>query len=49
MKYGTTEAMIVKVVITEDGKWHSSEPVDFDALPENGWFKTKGFDWNHEV
>jgi len=27
----------------------SPKPVDFDALPEDGWFKAKGFDWNQEV
>ena len=32
--------------ISEDGKWHSPEPVDFRAFPENGWIKSEGFDWD---
>jgi hypothetical protein len=32
--------------ISEDGKWLNPKPVDFDALPEDGWFKAEGFDWN---
>jgi len=35
--------------IFEDGRWHSPEPVDFDALPEDGWLKSKRFDWNQQV
>ena len=35
--------------ISDDGRWHSPEPVDFDALPEDGWFKVEGFDWNQEL
>jgi len=38
--------LYTKWQISEDGRWHSPKPVDFDALPEDGWFKTKGFDWN---
>jgi len=34
--------------ISEDGRWHRPEPVDFDALPEDGWLKSKGFDWNQK-
>ncbi len=38
--------LYTKWEISEDGKWQNPKPVDFDALPEDGWFKTKGFDWN---
>ncbi len=38
--------LYTKWQISDDGRWHSPKPVDFDALPEDGWFKTKGFDWN---
>lgn len=35
--------------IFDDGHWHSFEPVDFDVLPLEGWFKCEGFDWNQEL
>jgi len=41
--------LYTKWEISNDGRWHSPEPVDFDALPEDGWFKAEGFDWNQEV
>jgi len=41
--------LYTKRQISDDGRWHGPEPVDFDVLPEGGWFKAKGFDWNQEV
>jgi len=41
--------LYTKWQISDNGRWHSPEPVDFDALPEDGWFKAEGFDWNQEV
>ncbi len=32
--------------ISEDGRWHSGEPVDFDILPESGWIKCESFNWD---
>ncbi len=32
--------------INEDGRWHGCEPVDFDMLPESGWIKCEGFNWD---
>jgi hypothetical protein len=41
--------LYTKWQISDDGRWHSPVPVDFDALPEDGWFKVEGFDWNQEL
>jgi len=41
--------LYTKWQISDNVRWHSPEPVDFDALPEDGWFKAEGFDWNQEV
>jgi len=41
--------LYTKWQISDDGRWHSPEPVDFDALPEDGWFKAQRFDWNQEL
>jgi len=38
--------LYTKWQISENGKWHSPKPVDFDALPEDGWFKAEELDWN---
>lgn len=32
--------------ISDDGKWKSFKPVDFDDLPQEGWIKCEGFDWD---
>jgi len=41
--------LYTKCQISDDGHWHSFKPVGFDVLPLEGWFKSEGFDWNHEV
>jgi len=41
--------LYTKWQIYDDGRWHSPKPVDFGALPEDGWFKVQGFDWNQEL
>jgi len=38
--------LYTKWQISDDGKWHSPEPVDFDALPQRGWFAKDKFDWD---
>ncbi len=35
--------------ISEDGRWHGCEPVDFDVLPWTGWIKCESFDWDEET
>ena len=35
--------------ISHNGKWHSPEPVAFDVLPQDGWLRAEGFDWNQEL
>jgi len=35
--------------ISDDGSWHSPNPVDFAELPQNGWFKAKEFDWDQQL
>ena len=32
--------LYTKWQISDDDRWHNPEPVDFDALPEDGRFKT---------
>lgn len=32
--------------VSPEGEWNNPEPLCFDSLPENGWFKAKGFDWD---
>ena len=32
--------------ISTDGKWDNPKPVCFHSLPETGWNKVDGFDWN---
>jgi len=41
--------LYTKCQISDDGHWHSFKPVGFDVLPLEGWFKSEGFNWNHEV
>jgi len=41
--------LYTKWEISEDGNWLNPKPVDFDAMPIDGWFKEKGFNWNQEV
>jgi len=41
--------LYTKWQISDDGRWHSPESVDFDALSEDGWFKAGKFDWNQEL
>ncbi len=30
------------------GEWIKPSPVCFDSLPEDGWIKSKGFDWGEQ-
>jgi len=32
--------------IAEDGRWTNPQPVCFDSLPQDGWRKSDGFEWN---
>jgi hypothetical protein len=48
-KTASPMSLYTKWQVSDDGRWHSPEPVDFDALPEDGWFKTKGFNWNQKL
>jgi len=41
--------LYTKWQISDDGKWRRPEPVDFDALPKDGWFEAKRFDWNQRL
>jgi len=40
--------LYTKWQISDDGRWHSFEPVDFDAMPPEGWLKCDSFDWDRE-
>ena len=31
--------------ITPDGHWVDPEPVCFDSMPQDGWLKAEGFEW----
>lgn len=31
--------------ISESGEWSNPKPVDFADMPEKGWFKSDGFQW----
>jgi hypothetical protein len=32
--------------VTPEGEWVNPKPVSFHAMPEDGWLKAKGFDWD---
>jgi len=32
--------------ISPDGEWNNPKPVCFHSLPEDGWFKVDGFNWD---
>ena len=32
--------------ISPDDKWNNPKPVCFHSLPEDGWFKVNGFNWD---
>ncbi|MCD6393277.1 MAG: hypothetical protein J7M40_07190 [Planctomycetes bacterium] len=38
--------LYTKWQISDDGRWHNPEPVDFGVLPLEGWSRCEGFDWN---
>ena len=48
---GTTSPMnlYTKWDIAADGRWIRPRAVCFDSLPQEGWRKADGFDWNEEV
>jgi hypothetical protein len=33
--------LYTKWEISDDGRWYSTKPVDFEALLRDGWFKAK--------
>lgn len=35
--------------VSAEGRWSEPEPVCFDSLPQDGWLKIEGFNWeeNH--
>jgi hypothetical protein len=35
--------------ISDDGRWCDCKPVDYDALPPEGWLKSEGFDWEKDL
>lgn len=41
--------LYTKWQISDDGRWHSPEPVDFEGLPQKGWKKVRNFNWNDEI
>lgn len=34
--------------ISPEGRWSDPEPVCFDSLPEEGWLKAEGFNWEED-
>ncbi len=35
-------------VLTPEGRWIEPKPVCFDSLPEDGWVKAEGFEWDRD-
>lgn len=34
--------------VSKENRWSDPGPVCFDSMPENGWIKADGFDWQKE-
>jgi hypothetical protein len=35
--------------ISSEGEWQDPRPVCFSSLPESGWVRSDGFDWERAV
>jgi len=34
--------------VSPEGRWSGPEPVCFDSLPQDGWLKAEGFNWEED-